>query len=210
MFQEPVENNSKPISNEESLTTPPTNDQIPVTTPSTNGQISVTTPSTNGQISVTTPPANGHISVTTPPANGQISVTTPPSNGQISMTTPPSNGQISMTTPSLNGGVYSRQWSNGLSVINEPEEEKEEPTPPKLKETSPPTWRRSDSYEQLESITPVMSTPSHPTLPSYQSYLRGLAHSEDDLLKLDKMEDKIKRRSMTLSIRSYDTDSPSK
>ena len=116
-----------------------------------------------------------------------------------------------MTTPSLNGGVYSRQWSTELSVINEPEEEKEEATPPKLKEKSPPTWRRSDSYEQLESITPVISTPSHSRFPSYQSYLRGLAHSEEDLLKLDSsMENTMKCRSMTLSIRSYDTDSPSK
>ena len=137
-----------------------------------------------------------------------------------------------------NGGMDSpkatKQWVGELPIINEPD--KEEYTPPKseLSNSSPTeqspstaTWRRNTSYEHLETITappPTGSsdddTTSHtsnsPTAAGYisqlytppsepVSYLKAI-HSEDNLVRSN---DRLKRRSITYSVRSYDTDSPS-
>ena len=102
---------------------------------------------------------------------------------------------------------------------------------------SPSTWRRSDSYENfqvtdlmpqispsplLHSATPPLTRP--PVLRSYQSTppprphsaqrnypaLLKIAQSEEDLLNESDEQKRKKRRQMTLSVRSYDTDTPGK
>ena len=119
-----------------------------------------------------------------------------------------------------------RKWQNSLPVITEPskeefsperdvseakqtpskeEDNKEEKKEDNSTDSSPSSWRRS-FHEELEGIK------ESPPLKPLPSYLRVLTYSDDDLAKEDNKSPDDKHewsRSTTLSIRSYDTDSPS-
>lgn len=112
---------------------------------------------------------------------------------------------------SPNNGSLSRRWQNDLPVITEPEKEEYTPPPAGIEDEdnqfqntfTTPSWRR-DSYEHLENIVPNTPPPAR-HLPSYLT----LSRSNEDLTRAGSINDNWPfHRSMTLSMRSYDTDAP--
>ena len=113
---------------------------------------------------------------------------------------------------SVNNGSLSRRWQNDLPVITEPEKEEYTPPPAGIEDEdnqtqntfTTPSWRR-DSYEHLENIVPNTPPPAR----HFPSYLTPLSRSNEDLTRAGSINDNWPfHRSMTLSMRSYDTDAP--